>query len=462
MKIIQHHPLLAAAIACVLFVAGCSSPDTAEVVQPPPPQDGTRMTRLFWQDRADDGLKCGDVYRTDDGWHLTKMEVAGFPALDIDKQDLVQMRQIEGALIVGVRDNDKGKLGSGWVAIDCGVDEEPHGDHSHWHYDRPPEVLTQQIDDAQGNPAHVYKYDGEVYLANDARNGFTRISRQSLDTKSPGAFYTGGGNHITMAVVDNKVCYSTWIDGGGPNKGRVDVVDLSKTGEASQAYSFHLSSGVIHGATANSGRIFLAPASGVDWLQADVDLKLSGRDVEVQHIELGKDEETGKPLRTGAFVNHRNWVMFTTGAADAAALCLLNASQDTPELIKLPIDVADGLSLVTPKVVKTSAGKRYAFLFLDRKTGESEEHLTIVDLDPDSDRDFSDASIASTLTVGRSQVEGHFGHHDICFDPAGEYAFITNPGDGDIWVLSLTTLKIEQKLPAGGTPTAILSTGAAE
>ena len=128
-------------------------------------------------------------------------------------------------------------------------------------------------------------------------------------------------------------------------------------------------------------------------------------------------------------------------------------------MVKVPIDVTDGLSLVTPSVVKTRAAKRYAFLFQDCKEGDIDEKLTIVDIDPNRDRHFADARVVVTMTIGASQVEGHHGHHLVCFDPEGRYAFFSNPGDGTIEVSSLRDLQIKTKITVGGTPAAMACIG---
>ena len=418
-----------------------------------------RATRLFWQDRSDDSLKWADLFFSPQ-WRMQPSVVSGFPKLDVEKQDLVQMKLLDGTLLVGVRDQENGEFQSGWVAIDTGIREVPHGNHSDWRYQSSPAVLTSQLDKQQGNPAHLYAYDETFYLANDQKNGFTQLTPDCLSTSGQcGQFFSGGGNHITMAAVDNAICYSTWIDGGGPNLGRVDVVNLRKPAEESLAYTFHLPTGGIHGATENSGRVFLAPTEGICWVEADVGLRQTADSVKVHHISLGKDKESEKPLRTGAFVNHRNWVLFTTGTADSSALCLVDAAAAEPTVVKVPIDVTDGLSLVTPKVVKTRSAKRYAFIFQDRKESELEEKLTIVDLDPNRDRHFGDARVVVTMTVGASKVEGHHGHHSVGFDPEGRIACVTNPGDGTIDVLSLSDLRMKARLKVGGTPAAIACNG---
>ncbi len=423
---------------------------------------GPRVARVLWQDLEKDTLMWGEVH-AGEKWIVSASPVKNFPKLDVEKQDLVQMKHAAGHLLVGVRDNDDGKFQSGWVTVDTGVREEPHGDHSHWKFVSAPSVKHSRLDTDQGNPAHLYLYNGHFFMANDKKNGFTHIDPKDLVTKPAqecGAFFNGGGNHITMAAVDNAVCYSTWIDGGGPNMGRVDVVNLKKSDAENIAYSFNLPTGVIHGATANSGKVFFAPADGICWVDADTTLSKSAETVVVNHISLGQEEGAEKPNRTGAFVNHRNWVLFTTSSEGKSSLCLLDAAAAKPTVVKLNIDVADGLSLLTPEVVLASGGKRYAFLFHDKKDGDAQEQLTIVNLDPNGDRNLSDATIAKTIPVGASKVDGHRGHHSISFDSEGRTACFTNPGDGTIWVMSLKDLTIRAKSIVGGTPGAIVAIGA--
>jgi hypothetical protein len=420
------------------------------------------VARLLWQDRATDSLMWGEVF-AGDKWIVTASPVKGFPKLDTEKQDLVQMKQSQGMLLVGVRDNDDGKFQSGWVAVDTGVREEPHGDHSHWQFVARPSVKSSRLDTEQGNPAHMYLYDGSYFITNDRKNGFTHLRPEDLTAKAAtdcGTFCSGGGNHISLAAVNNAVAYATWIDMEGPTAARVDVVNLRDSDGDQIAYSFTLPSGGIHGATANSGKVFFAPADGLCWVEADMTLSQTAETVKVNHLSLGHEEGSDKPHRTGAFVNHRNWVLCTAGSGRGSALCLVDAKAAQPVVHKLPIEVADGLKLTTPEVVLASGGKRYAFLFQDRQEGDAQEQLTIVDLDPNGDRNLSDAKIAKTLPVGPSKVDGHHGHHAVAFDSEGRTAAFTNPGDGTIWVMTLKDLTIRAKSKVGGSPDAIVSLGA--
>lgn len=449
--------------AFVLLLAGLCALTSSSTVWAQRSSKPEEMVRFVWQDREDKSLKWAELVQV--GRTLTFQkggQVEGFPELDKDRHELVQMERIDNFLVVGIRDNDRGRYKSGWVAIDLGVIEHPHGDHSDFTYGKPPRVIASVLDNEQGNPAHLYVYDKNFYVCNDSLNGFTRITPQAL--KGPasgrkGTFHRGGGGHITMAAVGNRVAYSTWIAAADGEGGPIDVSDLSKTGESSIVYSFRLPVGGLHGAIANSGRVFFAPSDGVYWLFADTNLKQSPDTVSAYHLSLGQDEEAGRPLRTGAFTNHRNYVLCTTGRGANSALCLIDASARRPSVQKLPIEVGDGLSLTTPQTVTTSAGKHYAFMFQNKKEGDAEEKLTIVDLDPNRDRNFRDARVVKTLTVGGSRVEGHYGHHTIDFCQDGRHALLTNPGDGEIWLLSLARLEVLDKYKVDGMPTKITTIG---
>jgi hypothetical protein len=314
----------------------------------------------------------------------------------------------------------------------------------------------------------MYVYDGRFFMANDSVNGFSMLNPASFrqsGTQPTAAFFSGGGRHITLAAIANKVCYATWIDAEGENAGRVDVVNLQRPAAESLAYSLRLPTGVIHGATANSGKVFFAPRDGICWVTADENASSKPEHVIVQHLSLGTDPENQQPLRTGAFVNHRNWVLFTTGRGENSALCLLNAAEAQPQVVKLPINVSDGLALTSPEVVLAAGGRRLAFVFQDRTEGGEDanapqELLTVIELDPNRDRDFRDARILQSIPVGPSRVQGHSGHHALACDSEGRHAVITNPGDGTIWVITLNDLKVQAKSLVGGEPGSIAAIGA--
>lgn len=419
------------------------------------------ITRLIWQDDSDLTVRWADLTRGEAGLALAPQLVGGFPSLDASQQSFVQMEDANGVVVVGIHDQDNGNFQSGWVAVYAGVEEEEHGNHSHWHYKKPPTVTVSQLGEDQGNPAHVYEYQGDILLANDKKNGFTILPSLAV-LKSPSTsvsrFYSGGGNHITLASVGRKVCYATWADREGDNLGRVDVVPISSE-SGKGGYQLRLPTGGLHGATANSNRVFFAPSDGICWLDADTSLVKTPKTAEVHHLSLGIDPTTSKPLRTGAFSNHENHVLFTTGANDAATLCMVDAKSPKPTVKKLSVPVSEGLTLTTPKCIKTPTGKHYAFLFSDRRGSELEESLIVVDLDPNGDGNLSDAKIAKTIPVGASKIVGHGGHHELCFSANRRIACITNPGDGSIWVLSLANLEFESKFQVNGVPSRILAIG---
>jgi len=417
------------------------------------------MFRLFWQDTSTNQLVWGDVKRAENEWAIDPQVVSDFPKLDADLQSMVQMQAVDGVIVVGVRDEEAGKFQSGWISVDAGVTVEDHGDHSHWYYKNPPKILTTFLNDQQGNPAHVYRYDDQVILANDSKNGFTVLSGEQLksnDSRQAGMFYTGGGNHITLAAHSKKVAYSTWVDREGENAGRIDVVNIDskriKTG-----YTFKLPVGGLHGSTAAANRVFFAPSDGVYSIVADVNLTNPPDKESIEHVTLGNDPSTGRPNRTGAFSNLDSWVLFTYGSGDDAMLGMIDASKPKLSLISLSLPAGDGLSLVNPAVFTTNDGRKIAMVPHDRKQSQSQEKVTVIELDPNKDSNFSDAKVVSVFDVSPSLVEGHSGHHDISITPNKRYACITNAGDGSVWIVALNDFTVQAKLSVGGSPSRVIA-----
>nr|MCU0704533.1 hypothetical protein [Fimbriiglobus sp.] len=365
---------------------------------------------------------------------------------------------------VGVRDDNDGGTQSGWVAIQSGVGYADHGDHGHWSFKKKPAVIDSRLDKEQGNPAHVYLYAGKFFVANDKLNGYTRIdpakyatnTAKSLGKDTP-RFLVGGGGHITLAVVEDKVGYSCWIDGGGPNKGRVDVTPVTAESKTEPTYTFHLPHGGIHGATANSGKVFFAPMNGICWVEADPDLKLKPDQVKVHHLDLGKEGD--KPRRTGAFADLGHHVLFTTGK-EKPQLAVLNAKVADPKPVFVPLNGPKGTTALTPEGVIAPDKKPYAIVFHDAvKDSDAADTLEVIDLDPNGDGDFADAKSAKTLKVGKSAVDGHSGHHAIAFDADRRFGFFTNPGDGTVSVLRIKTWEVVATFKVGGKPTSIVARG---
>ena len=440
--------------------------------------DGARLlTRLVLQDQHDCTVRWLDVFSSPDGkTGFTKPTVVGrFPALDPKRQKLVQMRESGGVIVVGVRDENKGAFGSGHVVIDSGVGKSDHGDHLHWSYERAPAVIDQTVDLDQGNPAHVYRYDGKIYVANDLNNGYTRIDPSKFRSeegrilgKDKPRFLKGGGNHITLAVHEDTVGYSAWVDGGGPNKGRVDVTPIGITDRAGPAYIFHLPHGGIHGAATCCGKVFFAPSDGICWVLADPTLACRGGQVEIGHISLGKEGD--KPARTGAFATAGNHVLCTSGKGASSRLVILKAGGAKPSLEKsVDLGVARGYQAMNPEIFIGADEKPWALVFHDRSGTSSPDsqpqadQLQAIELDPDGNGAFDDARVAWRMEVGPSRVEGHLGHHSIAFDGDGKHAFVANPGDGTIQLLTLNNLRNKPSLisilSVGGCPGHLLALG---
>lgn len=421
---------------------------------------GRTVARLFWQDDSGSTVCYGDLKKSAAGWSLQAESVTGFPTLDEAEQSLVQMQGDSGLVLVGVHDHADGAIGSGWVAIDSGAVEDSHGDHSHWQFKQPPSILHTHVTEDQGNPAHVYKYGKSFVMANDKKNGFTITSAAALrstKTASDAAtFYEGGNGHITLAVVDDRVAYATWIARDGDGCGRVDVVGLGDNG--GEQYSIKCPSGGLHDATTNSGKVFFAPTDGICWVDADRELNKAPENVQVHHLSLGKDSDDN-PLRTGAFNNLGQFVLFTSGKGDGAKLCWADASVDSPTVSSLPIELSEGDSLATPVTHRTRTGMRLAMMFRENKESPETDSLLIVELDPNNDGKLDDAKLAKSISIGRNQMEGHGGRHEAAVLPGGREVAVTNPADGTISIISLSDLTVTATLTVEGTPTRLIAIG---
>lgn len=430
-------PALLAALALIL-------PRVAVADEKPRGSERALM-RLFIQDRDELTVMWTDVLATQPPTLSAPKPVEGFPKLDPDRQRFVQMAAAKGKVMVGVRDDEDGEYRSGWVLIDTGMEEEDHGDHSHWYYTTEPKVLGSQLDEDQGNPAHLYVYDDVFYLANDRIGGFTRLDPAAISPgvdesklRSLAAFHKGGNGHITLAVAGD-LAFSTWMSNDEENARRIDVTPVSDQGSDNVAFSFNANSGRLHGATAAQDKVFFAPAEGIDWIRVPESAKVSPKDIEVKHLDLGTTGET--PNRTGSFVNHGRHVIFLTGRGDESYVGLIDAGAEQPEVVRVPLEVDPQSRASAPTVVQTRSHGPLLFVFHDHPEGIDAPNVAdVIRLDPNRDGDWSDAEIMQRLEVGRSRVEGHSGHHDMAIDALSRTAVISNPGDSTVQVLSLSDL----------------------
>jgi len=425
-------------------------------------------TRLLFQDEQACMLRWADL-RVGGGLSLSAVqEVAGFPKLDPQRQRLVQMEAAHGFLLVGVRDDAEGTFQSGWVLVETGVVQESHGDHFDWRYAGPPRVRAMCLDDQQGNPAHLYVYDGVFYVANDKRGGVTRLDPRSIraeDTpeaiRRNATFYAAGGGHITLAAVQERVLYATWIDREGENAGRVDVVPLGGPHAGQRAYSLFLPSGGLHGATTAGGKVFFAPAAGVCWVAADLSPTSHSPPPPVHHLDLGSDGE--RPRRTGGFTTLGTQVAFVTGGGPEAALYLLDASAQEPQPIRVSIPMAEGNRPAGLRLVRPRASAPLAFVFHDHPADvDAPNRLTIVALDPNGDGHWHDAKVQQELEVGPSRVQDHAGHHAVSFDADGRRAMVANPGDGTLAIYSFDQSRLVATFSVGGVPGKLVAVGGRE
>jgi len=411
------------------------------------------LCRLFWQDRDEGTIRTANLRTKLDGFATESLSIEGLSQINLERNSLVQMALSGTNLIVGVRDNQDGKHSSGWLVIDTGVEEESHGDHSHWHYQQSPKLLSEKIDANQGNPAHVYRYGQRVYIAQDKSNGFSMV--QSEAGRTTDTFFEGGGGHITIAALKDQIAYASWIDRSGDNAGRIDVVNLRVT-DGKPKYSFKLPKGGIHGATACGNRAFFAPSEGIYWVDCDFDFEKTSESVKLNYLPLGDQENQG--YRTGSFESFANHLICIANCKNCPpALCVIDGTTPSPKVSRYVCgDLEPSQRLSTLRAV-TVNGKPYAIAFAESK--DLQDQLLVFELDQNRDRKFDDLNLLKTIEIGNSKVEGHSGHHGIDFIKDSNNAVITNPGDGTIQILDMNDWKISKTLSVQGQPTRIIALG---
>lgn len=433
----------------------------------PAPQPAT-LSRVFYQDDETRTVKWANVLDGVTPKLGAVGTVAGFPQLDPEKQRLVQMAVARGKILVSVRDIDDGAFQSGWILIDTGIDEEAHGDHFHWYYRREPKVLAAVLDDKQGNPTHVYRYGDVFYVAHDRLNGYTRLDPAAIGAnhddvaiKALAGFHQGGGGHITLAVTEQRIGYATWIDREGENSGRVDITAIRPAGNAQVGTTLRLPHGSLHGAAANQGKVFFAPADGICWISAGRSATVDPQSIAAHHISLGKvpgDEET--PVRAGHLEVFEKYVVFTTGEGSHAALNLIDASAAAPKVTRIPVPMADENKPAGVAMVRPRRGSPVAFVFHDHAADEPAPNLlSLIELDPNSDGNFADARIAKQFEVGSSKVVGHGGHHSLDFDADRRRGVFSNPGDGTLTIFLVNERKQAAVYRVGGAPSKVIMVG---
>lgn len=426
----------------------------------PSPTDRRILMRIFWQDMATATLKYGDVLRDkkpEQAWHLVYKPVPNFPELDVNHQRLVQMAILDSVLLVGVRSDSDSATSDGWVAIDTGVERQDHGDHYHWRY-HDPQLLSYTLDDQQRNPAHLYVYGRYFYLAQDKLNGFLRLDPVALKAKQVASakFYSGGGNHITLAVWKDKWAFATWIDRQEANAGRVDVVDLQN---GSNVESFTLPVGGLHGATVCNNRVFFAPCEGIYHIKLEVSSEGKITMSQPEKIDLGRISEDGPAFRTGAFAVLDHFVLFSTSIAGQGYLGIIDTRSETPHLHQLFIPLTEGQTLSSVSCLKAQSKRKLAAVFAETPRGDQSDVLYLIELDPDDNGQATDAAIWKELQVGENRIEGHAGHHSIAWNAHGTIAAVTSPGSGSIFLVNLQDGTILATLQVGGVPTAICALG---
>lgn len=446
--------------AVLVLILGAEAVGDARAAQPP-----QVLTRVFFLDDESQTVKWAELLAGDKPTMGPVREISGFPKLDPARQKIVALKAAAGTILAAVRDTQDDGAPRGWVLIECGAYEEAHGDHSHWIYPVAPRIRAAVLDDQQPPPSQIYEYEGVFYLAHGGHGGFTRIDPTAMSPTESGeairrraAFHAGGGGRSSLAAVGKVVAFSAWDDREGPNKGRVDVTALRTIGNDNPTFSFQLPYGGIHATTANHGKVFFASPDGLSWVEVPRRISAETPALPVRHVAMGTpDAGTFQPI---SFANFGRYVTFVSDVGPNSAFCFVDASANEPRVMRLPLGMAEGRSPGNYELTRSRKGLSLAFVFQESAADANPfDVLSVLELDPDRNGDWSDAKVAHEIKIGAGPTEGKAGRHSLAVEADRRRALYTNPGDGTVMVLSIEDRKTITGFKVGGTPTTILAVG---
>ena len=166
------------------------------------------MMRIFCQDRGTDKLSWADLTKGEK-WGIKRGWIQGFPKLDAEKQNLgVMNRTNNGKLVVGVLDHENSDSQSGWVTIDPGTFEEPHGNHTHWKYIGEPKVTAMSGDSNPGlsevpslpgtMQVNQLTLENDEDIRNQLQAGRFKVDRHWI------LLTTGQGDQATLCLISSQ------------------------------------------------------------------------------------------------------------------------------------------------------------------------------------------------------------------------------------------------------------------
>ncbi|MCR9199062.1 MAG: hypothetical protein NXI04_10485 [Planctomycetaceae bacterium] len=399
------------------------------------------IMRVFWQDAASQKLSYANLTASS-RWNLRRGWVGGFPQLDASTQSLGEMVAADGQVFVSVTAASDAAVG-GWLCLDSGAFEEPHGNHTHWKYTRTPKVRQSELTVGRGQVSGL-KQHGDTVVHADSTGACTLLT--------PGQMKFGGDRGIRRVTLPEPAPFCM-LDGQtlitvGEKAGQIVTRNYRLTDPLTSRTETAFEGGRLSGVVHNSQATFLSCDGGINRLTTNS----SG--------VVTPSTQINEPV--SGLTSHLQWVLGTAGTGEDARLCLKNATQSASAITQLPIPGPEGTRPLVPRVT-LSLGKRFAFVIQQATSPDVgvQEQLTVILLDPNKDKDFSDARIHRTIDLG-TQLAAKAAARDICFDAYGRHAVLTSPAEGVMTVISLSKMNIVARFRVGGAPGRIVSVGAAE
>lgn len=420
------------------------------------------LTRVFFHDAATETIKWADLLAGEKPTMGPVRTLAGFPQLDPQRQSIVSLQAAGGMLLAGIRDTTGGTAPRGWVLVECGVYEEAHGDHAHWIYPTAPRIRAAAVDPASGNPRRIHVYDATFYLTYDDRGEFLRIDPASIGPRDDAAAirrlaarHVGGGRQGALAAVGKVVAFTAWEDVAGPHQGQIDVTALRPTGNDAVTFSFQLPQGELSALTAHYGKVFIVTPEALAWVTVPSRISSSLSSLPARQIPWDGPAEFRDEPR--GFATYGRYLAYVGSSQGKVTLNYLDAAAEQPRILRLPVSPDADRIAGDYELFRNRKGQPLALVTHEDATTESAPgRLSVVELDPDRNGDWTDARVVQEISLGPAAAGEHRG---IAVEADNRRALFTNPGDGTLMVLSVEDRKVVTGFQVGGTPTRVLAVG---
>lgn len=393
--------------------------------------------RVFFAD--DDGavVKFCDIVQAAELYLSIGEPIADCPKLDATKIELSCLAANSGYAVVGVRSKEGGA--GGWILIESGVAEEPHGNHSHWAYPRKPRVVGYDLGSAV-NPVECVVHDSQFYLVGHQARSWIRIDAR----KAPSARDADAVKRLATVHASEKGAGRTWISNGfaawtSSGNSPIEFGAIAPDGTIGQVKNTTIPNGNATSVVVHGGQIFIGTDKDV------YATTLTGAQSPANGLNLQLKEETLGPLSAGT-----SGVAVVKSAEGSAGLVVINPGRSPMTVTSVPLSVVKGAHVTTPRWIQTRRSPPMVVLFVDQPEVSKElDQMIWIEADPNYDGEFRDAKVRKIMDIAQSKVIGDRGHHDIVMNYDRRYGVFGNSGAGSLSLVDLEKMANSSFLMGG-------------